>query len=134
MVRINLISPRLLSDQHLGAEYNEILMLLGYVRQYPRVKPGSIPPTYRLGAGHVLFFKNKLLYLKKRHAALKKEMRSRGYRPTKTVSLGAFPASLKKDWKPRPADLAVIKKRLASKLRAKPHFYTWYGRPMARMR
>jgi len=32
MVKINLIHPRYLTDQHLIAEYNEILMLLAYLR------------------------------------------------------------------------------------------------------
>ena len=38
MVRINLVEPKKLADQHLIAEYDEILMLLGYVRRYPEVK------------------------------------------------------------------------------------------------
>ena len=36
MVRVNIINPNKLADQHLIAEYNEILMLLGYVRKYPK--------------------------------------------------------------------------------------------------
>jgi len=134
MVRINLISPRFLSDQHLIAEYNEILMLVGYVRKYPKVLPNSIPPSYRLGKGHILFFKNKLGYLRKRHEALKAEMRLRGFRSIKTLPLSGLPAHLKKDWKPKPADFAVIKKRLAQKLGKKPNFYTWHGKHKARKR
>jgi hypothetical protein len=34
MVRVNLISPSKLADQHLIAEYDEILMLLGYVHRF----------------------------------------------------------------------------------------------------
>ena len=78
MVRVNLISPKLLSDQHLIAEYNEILMLLGYVRKYPKLV--GIPKDYCLGKGHILFFKDKLGYLKERHELLKKEMRIRGFK------------------------------------------------------
>ena len=63
MVRINLINPKKLTDQHLIAEYNEILMLLGYVKKYPKLE--KIPSKYNLGKGHMLFFKNKLKYLKK---------------------------------------------------------------------
>ena len=73
MVRVNLIPPRKLADQHLIAEYNEILMLLGYVRKYPMTE--EIPKNYCLGKGHIKFFKNKLLYLKKRHENLKNEMK-----------------------------------------------------------
>lgn len=58
MIRINLIDPVKLSDQHLIAEYNEILMLLGYVRKYHKVE--NIPENYKLGTGHIKFFKKKL--------------------------------------------------------------------------
>ena len=61
MVRINLVHPKKLADQHLIAEYNEILMLIGYVRKYPPLE--NIPDSYKLGKGHVKFFKNKLDYL-----------------------------------------------------------------------
>jgi hypothetical protein len=37
MVRVNLLEPSALSDQHLIAEYSEILRLLGYVRKHPEV-------------------------------------------------------------------------------------------------
>ena len=70
MVRINLIKPEKLSDQHLIAEYNEILMFFGYVRKYPKLN--KVPLKYCLGEGHILFFKNKLLYLKKRHELITK--------------------------------------------------------------
>gem|GEM_PF-6983141 len=37
LVRVNLLPPRVLADQHLVAEYREIFMLLGHVRKYPAV-------------------------------------------------------------------------------------------------
>ena len=58
MVRINLINPRYLADQHLIAEYDEILMLLGYVKRYPKID--DIPTNYCLGKGHIRFFKDKI--------------------------------------------------------------------------
>ena len=74
MVRINLIKPRFLSDQHLIAEYDEILMLIAYIKKYSKTNLDKIPNNYSLGKGHILFFKNKVLYLKNRHEKLKKEM------------------------------------------------------------
>jgi len=85
MVRINLINPKKLADQHLIAEYDEILMLLGYVKKYPRL--GKIPGKYSLGKGHILFFKNKLKYLKKRHELIKLEMKKRGLMQRKPSNL-----------------------------------------------
>lgn len=126
MVRINLINPKKLSDQHLIAEYNEILMLLGYVRKYPMKK--EIPKRYCLGRGHIKFFKNKLLYLKKRHEILKKEMKKRGFTPNKNINLSEFPKKLRKDWKPIKEDLILIKERLSEKICLKPEYYRYKGK------
>lgn len=124
MVRINLISPGKLADQHLIAEYNEILKFFGYVRKHPHIK--FMPEKYVLGKGHISFFKNKLLYLKKRHELLKKEMLKRGFKPKKTISLSRFPKELKNDWKPNNRDKEIIKKRLIQKLNLKPNYYCYY--------
>lgn len=124
MVRINLVHPSKLADQHLIAEYSEILVLLGYVRKHPKLN--TIPKKYCLGKGHILFFKNKLKYLKKRHEAIKKEMKKRGFKPTKTIKLQKFKKELKKDWRPKPSDKKIIKKRLIERLKKKPEFYTYY--------
>jgi deoxyribonuclease (pyrimidine dimer) len=125
MVRINIIQPRQLADQHLTAEYNEILMLLGHVKKFPRVN--NMPADYCLGKGHITFFKNKLLYLKKRHELLKKEMRKRGYATNRTIDLKNFKKELANDWKPKACDKELIKRRIMQKLRKKPEHYTYYG-------
>jgi len=124
MVRINLIDPKSLADQHLIAEYDEILMLLAYVRKYP--KEEEISQEYCLGKGHIRFFKNKLLYLKKRHELLKKEMKKRGFKTKKTIDLKQFPSKLAKDWKPKTKDIAVIKKRIIQRINKKPRWYRYY--------
>jgi deoxyribonuclease (pyrimidine dimer) len=125
MVRINLITPVNLADQHLIAEYDEILMLLGYVKKYP--KKENIPENYCLGKGHIRFFKNKLLYLKKRHELIKKEMRKRGFKTNITIELKKFDASLINDWVPEKKDFDIIKKRIIEKIKLKPDYYKYYG-------
>lgn len=125
MVRINIIEPRRLTDQHLVAEYDEILMLIGHTRKYP--KSHSKPEKYCLGPGHICFFKDKLLYLKKRHEELKKEMRNRGFKPKISVDLRGFDKSLLNDWAPGADDFAIIKKRIAERIKQKPGFYRYYG-------
>ena len=125
MVRVNLIDPACLADQHLIAEYNEILMLLGYVKKHPAVRPGEIPSRYTLGKGHIKFFKDKLLYLKRRHGLLKGEMRRRGFVPTKNVRISDFPRPLANDWSPGKRDFDLIKVRLVDKIRKKPGFYRY---------
>ncbi|MBT4540758.1 endonuclease V [Candidatus Woesearchaeota archaeon] len=126
MVRINIIDPKKLADQHLIAEYNEILMLLGYVRKFPLEK--DIPKEYCLGKGHIKFFKNKLLYLKRRHEKLKQEMNKRGFIPTKKINLSEFSRSLRNDWNPYSKDFIIIKKRLREKICLKPNYYRYNGK------
>ncbi len=125
MVRINLINPRMLADQHLVAEYDEILMLLGYVRRYPSIVRDNIPKKYKLGEGHMLFFKDKLVYLKRRHESLKREMQRRGFATRKSINLKEFPNGLCNDWHPSPSDIFVIKKRIVQKIESKPDFYRY---------
>lgn len=124
MVRINLISPKKLADQHLIAEYNEILMLLGHVKKYPELS--EIPKNYCLGKGHIKFFKNKLFYLKKRHELLKKEMEKRGFNPEKNIDLKSFNKKLVNDWNPSNRDKKIIINRLKEKIEQKPDYYNYY--------
>jgi len=124
MVRINLISPRKLADQHLIAEYNEILKLIGHLKKHPEIK--SQPDSYCLGKGHINFFKNKLVYLKERHNLIKKEMKKRGFKAGKTFDLRIFKKELRNNWKPCKKDKEIIKKRLIYKLELKPKFYSYY--------
>jgi len=126
MVRINLINPNKLSDQHLIAEYNEILMLVAYIKKYPCVD--DIPFAYCLGKGHMKFFKDKLVYIKKRHDALIKEMNKRGFKTNKKISLNSFSTKNKKDWRPCKKDYDIIKKRIVEKLKLKPKYYRYYGK------
>lgn len=126
MVRINLIPPKYLTDQHLIAEYNEILMLLGYVRKNPNIEIENLPKEYKLGKGHILFFKNKLKYLKKRFNKIKKEMRRRKFEPKKDINLTCFNKNLRKNWRPCKKDKEKIKKRLKEKIIIKPDYYTYY--------
>ena len=124
MVRINLIHPRFLADQHLIAEYDEILMLLGYVKKYPYIK--DIPIKYCLGKGHIKFFKNKLAYLKNRHELIKEEMRKRGFKAEISIKLNNFNKKLISNWKPTENDKKIIRKRLKEKILKKRNYYRYY--------
>lgn len=126
MVRINIIAPLALADQHLIAEYNEILMLEGYVLKHP--EPIGIPSVYCLGPGHIKFFKNKLIYISTRHDLIKSEMRDRGFKPEKALRLDRFPTALHNDWTPTPEAIQLIKERLGEKLLLKPDWYRYRGK------
>jgi deoxyribonuclease (pyrimidine dimer) len=125
MVRINLINPISLADQHLIAEYNEILMLLGHVDKFPEIR--DQPKAYCLGKGHISFFKDKIKYLKERHEIIKKEMKKRGFKTSKAIKLSEYPKEYKKNWKPSSIDKEIIKKRLIKKINIKPTYYRYWG-------
>ncbi|MGY4884095.1 MAG: pyrimidine dimer DNA glycosylase/endonuclease V [Nanobdellota archaeon] len=126
MVRINIINPKFLADQHLIAEYDETLMLLGYVKRYPKLELEKIPKNYKLGKGHILFFKNKLKYLKKRFEIIKKEMKKREFSTNMDIDLSKFDKKLINDWEPKSSDKEIIKKRLIEKINLKPDYYRYY--------
>jgi len=125
MVRINLVNPENLSDQHLIAEYDEILMLVAYIKKYPKLE--DISENYCLGKGHMKFFKDKLIYLKKRHEKLKKEMKKRSFKINKTINLAVYKKQNKSDWSPKLKDFEIIRERIIGKLKLKPKYYRYYG-------
>lgn len=125
MVRVNIIEPWKLSDQHLIAEYLEIIMLVEHARNYPSVD--EIPSSYRLGEGHIKFFKNKIFYLKRRHEEIRKEMKRRGFATNKKISLTGIKGKLKNDWSPTEKDFKIIRKRIVDKINIRPCWYRYYG-------
>lgn len=126
MVRINIISPRKLADQHLLAENVEILMLASYAKNNFCLE--GIPEKYCLGKGHIKFFKNKLIYLKERHELIKIEMKKRGFKANKNLSLISFKKKQLTNWKPNKQDKELIKGRIIKKIKNKPNYYRYYGK------
>lgn len=133
MTRINCVPPSMLCRQHLVAEYRELPRVFTLVeRRFPPHPTGAkpmnmanIPATYRLGSGHVLFFYDKLEWLRRRHAALVREMHTRGYSTTIDCSRSglALSLALQNDWEPSRADMALNMSRLVERL---PHEYRDY--------
>jgi len=127
MVRVNLLNPKNLTDQHLMAEYYEILMLSTYIKKHPSLD--NIPKEYILSKGHMRFFKDKIKYLKNRHDKIVREMKKRGFKPKKSFSLKGFKKTALKDWKPNIKDKKLIKKRIIERINLKPEFYKYYKKP-----
>ena len=118
MTRINCVPPSELCDQHLVAEYRELPRVFTLAsRACERGGPKKLPDAYTMGKGHVLFFYDKLDYLKSRHYALVNEMLARGMRPSfpepPAVDLGK---SWRKNWTPDEAALAVNRARIHDRL------------------
>jgi deoxyribonuclease (pyrimidine dimer) len=134
MTRINLVDPSLLSDQHLIAEYKEILQWCGSFRKSLNsvrgVKVLEIPREFTLGEGHVKFFYDKGLYIKKRFDAVRFEMAYRGFSCEKDfpVNLWKDLQHLWNDYVPTNDALDIIKERISNKLLMKPDWYKWTKR------
>lgn len=71
MVRINTIHPKLLTDEHLYAENVESQMILSFINKYPK---GFIPDSYRLGEGHISYFRDKKNIILNRKEVIQQEM------------------------------------------------------------
>jgi len=120
MTRINVIPPKDLHYSHLVAEYRELPRLFKLAESYwNRDKRQPLPADYRLGKGHVLFFYNKLTFLKQRFELLVKEMITRGYKPAYTdAPMVSCPACAYNDYTPTNEAISINTQRIKERLDA----------------
>lgn len=119
MTRINTVSVRQLSRQHLQGEKKEITRVFGHVRKAQArgltVKTFNGPENYVLGTGHVKFFYNKLKWIWDRYVALTGEMHRRGYNAT-LIPLESLMEGIDPSWfrtyTPTEADIMINRFRL----------------------
>lgn len=136
MTRINSnVDPKQLMDQHLMAEYRELPMVLASLRrslktQSEREVLKKIPPKFTLNKGHVLFFYNKITFLRNRYDRLVNELHNRGYNldQGRVLDLNGIPSTFFNDWSATPADDAVLEQRIKEKIAMKPSWYKYYGK------
>lgn len=129
MTRINLIEPKKLTDQHLLAEYRELPRIFWLVeKKILENKKINIWKEYKMWAWHVIFFYDKLLFLKKRLKKIILEAEKRWFNISfkEEINLDNFPKNLKNDFIPSKKDLEISKKRIQEKLDLKPKFYKYY--------
>lgn len=133
MTRINTIAACDLTNEWVLAETRELPRIVNELRDHPeRLVLKDIPKQYTLGAGHCKFFRNKLLYLAKRHSLLLEECTKRGLSINKDiqVDLDSLPDHIKmfclNDWTPSNADHRVLILRLIERfsLRGKAYHMT----------
>ena len=120
MTRINAhIRPIKLCDQHLVAEYREILrtnaLAIKRARKEGKSMLDNIQQSFTLGSGHVTFFYDKLLYIHLRFNALRSELINRGMNATiewQLDEIEEFPW-LYNDWPEDPeANMLIIERVL----------------------
>jgi deoxyribonuclease (pyrimidine dimer) len=119
MTRVNVaIDPSSLTDQHLLAEYREILR----VRIEPdRTTPKQIPPEFTLGKGHVKFFADKGKFISERFDRIKNELERRGVNTT--LDYVEHEAEWNKSYSPVESDYEKIKARVIEMMPDKPKYY-----------
>lgn len=129
MTRINIVPPEELYDQHLVAEYREMLMVPGSLKRTLSSKVGfrqdKVASTFTLNKGHVYFFFDKGLYLDKRYSSLVEEMKARGMNPdpSRRFPKEVFPSHLYNDWTPSDSELNIARERISLRVSQKPNWY-----------
>jgi deoxyribonuclease (pyrimidine dimer) len=132
MTRINTIEVEFLADQHLRAEYLEYTFAINAIQKSFNSRGlAGIPSNYVLGIGHILFFKDKLLYLKNRHELIKEELRRRRFTNLNlTLDFKALPEFLFNDWSPNLNDILVNFERVYQRVMLKPEWYRYYRKAL----
>lgn len=138
MTRLNLIPPSELMDQHLFAEWREIKMVPRSLlrsldaRGFEAVLKG-IPKQFTLNTGHVSFFYDKSIYLRRRYDELTAELLDRGVNFDREAVLdkmdvfSALGAHFHNDYEPTPEAFAIIRERIAQRIAERPNWYRMRG-------
>ena len=121
MTRINAgILPSELCNKHLLAEHREIKRIPNIIKS-GKTDLADIPKEFTLGRGHVKFFYNKLLYLKKRYIEIYNELHYRDFNVTYFGdSFKDLPVELYNDW-PVSSEMRarpVVAQRINEKLKS----------------
>ncbi len=140
MTRVNLVPPEELTDQHLFSEFRELKMIPKSLRRSIAARgidgiPLMVPKSFTLNAGHVSFFYNKGLYLRKRYELLKAELLHRGFdinveSPLDPDAMYAAYPHLDNDYTPTAEALVIIRERIAERIATRPHWYRKNGNPI----
>jgi hypothetical protein len=119
MTRINSAIPvKSLTDEHLLAEHREIKRLPSVL--YKSIAANTIdklPSSFCLGTGHVKFFLNKMLFIKKRYQQLHEECLNRGFNVEDYSSnFDNIPSSFNNDYNPTEEERKLLIERITIRL------------------
>ena len=116
-MRINVIHPKHLADQHLVAEYQEIKMLPKSLRRSLNAVKGfswdKVPVSYTLNKGHGYFFYNKLDYIEMWLYSLIDEMKNRNFKTTScSIDCSGFNNDFYSDYVPTKEAIEINLERI----------------------
>lgn len=135
-MRINIIHPKYLTDQHLVAEYREIKMSTHYYRKswlsINGIDPTRISERYTLNTGHAYMWYNKFGFIQKRFQLILKEMKSRGFECNHTkIDFSHIPKSAFGDFVPTKEDIDINIRRIVLRIYDKPEWYKVRGKTIS---
>ena len=141
-MRVNVIHPKYLADQHLVAEYREIKMgpkaLSKSLYSKNGVNKNRISKEYTLNTGHTYFFYDKNKFLERRLKLVIEEMQFRGFQ-TNNVNLidksydyhpSTFNDEWWGDWEVTDKAVTINMERIESRLVMKEGLYKFWKRPI----
>ena len=144
-MRVNVIHPKYLADQHLVAEYREIKMgpkaLSKSLYSKNGVDKNRISKEYTLNTGHTYFFYDKNKFLERRLKLVIEEMQFRGFQ-TNNVNLidksydyhpSTFNDEWWGDWEVTDKAVTINMERIESRLAMKEGWYKFWKRPISCM-
>lgn len=146
VMRVNVIHPMFLSDQHLVAEYREVKMgpkaLSKSLFSLKGIDKKRISPKYILNTGHTYFFYDKNGFLERRLEQLCTEMKKRGIQCNHEELIDdkydyhkdTFNDEWWGDWKPDTDAVNVNMERINQRFSIKPDgWYRFWKRPVLDM-
>lgn len=131
-MRINVINPFFLTDNHLIAEYREIKMITYYYVKSLKSKNGmdrsKISKRYTLNKGHAYMWFDKLGYVDRRFKSIVEEMKRRGFKTNFTVlNYTDIPETAFGNFIPDDEDIRVNLDRVLIRIADKPLWYKYMG-------
>ena len=129
-MRINVVNPKYLTDQHLIAEYREMKMITYYYVKSSGTKEGidesRISDKYTLNKGHAYMWYNKFGYIKKRFESICLEMDAREFKcDYRELDYGGIPESAFGDFVPDRFDIEINLDRILIRLAKQPLWYKY---------
>lgn len=126
---MNLVPVKLMSDQHLMAEYRELPRIFTYVKKYGIPDNKDIPSQFKFGKGHIKFFTNKLKFLSDRYDEIVDELKRRdfniSFEQLKPFCYELLESEKQIKYHPKSEEIRKSTKRIMEKIEEKPKFYKW---------
>jgi deoxyribonuclease (pyrimidine dimer) len=123
MTRISVGYSKQLIDKNLNRERIEVLRIPNAIKKgTAKVNLKKIPKDFRLGHLHVVFFYDKIGFLKRHYEELTAECIRRGFNPTDySNAFEGIPKHLMNDYTPTEYDRQIVRERIAERLKTMQH-------------